>query len=156
MDGSTGTLSAPSIRQIWPDRTSKQILKRWPKYIEKKGGGLPPPQGSPHLLLAAAVVHHAVLGGHGRRAVEGGGVEGHLLDLGDAVGDVGHAQALGLIPVPPVLEELLEERRFAHLRQDLHLGVFGVVHLRDEVYSHLHRRLALVDVGVFAWREDTW
>lgn len=109
---------------------------------------------APHLLLAAAVVHHAVLGGHGRRAVEGGGVEGHLLDLGDAVGDVGHAQALGLIPVPPVLEELLEERRFAHLWQDLHLGVFGVVHLRDELLSRLHRRLALVDVGVFAWRED--
>lgn len=103
-----------------------------------------------HLLFAAAVVHHAVLGRHGRGTVQGGGVEGHLLDLGDAVGAVGHAQALRLLSVPPVLEELLEERRLAHLWQDLHLGVFGVVHLLDEVLGGLHGRLALVDVGVFA------
>lgn len=104
----------------------------------------------PHLLVPGAVVHHAVLGGHGGRVVEAGGVEGHLLDLGDAVGDVGHAQALGLVLVAPVLEELLEERRLAHLGQDLHLSVFGVAHLLDELVGRLHRRLALVHVGVFA------
>lgn len=91
-----------------------------------------------------------MLGGHGRRGVQGSRVKGHLLDLGDAVGAVGRAQALRLVSVPPVLEELLEERRLAHLGQDLHLGVFGVVHLLDEVLSCLHRRPALVDVSVFA------
>lgn len=107
-----------------------------------------------HLLFAAAVVHHAVLGGHGLRSVQGGCVEGHLFDLGDAVGAVGHAQALCLVWVPPVLEELLEERRLAHLWQDLDLGVSGVVHLLDEVLSCLHRRPALVNVGVFAWKGE--
>lgn len=107
-----------------------------------------------YLLFTAAVIDHAVLGGHGSRTVQGGGVEGHLLDLGDAIGAVGQAQALRLLSVPPVLEELFEERRLARLWQDLHLGVFGVVHLLDEVLGCLHRRPALVNVGVFAWKGD--
>lgn len=109
---------------------------------------------SSHLFLSAAVIHHAVLGGHGGGVVQAGGVEGHLLDLGDAVGDVGHAQALCLIFVPPVFEELLEERRLAHLWQDLHLSVFGVTHLLDELLRCFHRCLSLVHVGVFACKQE--
>lgn len=85
--------------------------------------------------------------------MQGGGVERHLLDLGDAVGDVGHAQAHRLIFVPPVFEELFEERRLAHLRQDLDLSVFGVAHLLDELLRCLHRCLSLVHVGVFACKQ---
>jgi len=111
---------------------------------------------SPHLLLSRAVVHHAVLGGHGGRVVQAGRVERHLLDVGDAVGDVGHAHPHRLLSVAPVLEELLEERRLAHLRQDLDLRVFGVTHLLDELVRRFHRLLSLVHVGVLAWkgRED--
>ena len=111
----------------------------------------PPPS---HLFLSVTVVHHAVLGGHGGGVVQTGCVEVHLLDPGDAVGDVGDAQALGLVPVPPVLEELLEERRLTHLWQDLHLSVFGVTHLLDELVRCFHGLLSLVHVGVFAWEEE--
>lgn len=116
---------------------------------------LPDRSWEAYLFLSTAVIHHAVLGGHGGGLVQAGGVEGHLLDLGDAVGNVGHAQALGLVFVPPVLEELLEERRLAHLWQDLHLSVFGVVHLLDELVGCFHRCLSLVHVGVFACKQET-
>lgn len=107
-----------------------------------------------HLFLSAAIIHHAVLGSHGGGVVQGGGIKGHLLNLGDAVSDVGHAQALCLIFVPPVLEELLEERRLSHLWQDLDLCLFGVTHLLDELLCCLHGRLSFLHVGIFACRKE--
>lgn len=109
----------------------------------------------PHLFLPIPIVHHAMLGSHGVGVVQRGSVKRHLGNLGDAVGDVGHAQTHCLVLVTPVLEELFEERRLTHLGQDLHLGVFGVTHILDELLCHLHGRLALVQVGVFALQERT-
>ena len=66
-----------------------------------------------YLDLALAVVHHVVLGGHVVVGVEGGGVEGHLLHLGDAADGVGLTGARGLVLVLPVTEELLEQSGLA-------------------------------------------
>lgn len=59
-----------------------------------------------------------MLGRHGSGRVQGGSIEGHALYIGDVAGEVGQAWAVCLVWVPPVLEELLEQRGLATLRKD--------------------------------------
>lgn len=59
-----------------------------------------------------------MLGGHGSGSVQGGSVEGHPLHVGDVAGEIGQAQAIRLVWVPPVLEELLEQWGLTALRKD--------------------------------------
>lgn len=59
-----------------------------------------------------------MLGGHGSGSVQGGGVEGHSFHIGDVAGEIGQAQAICLVWVPPVLEELLEQWGLTALRKD--------------------------------------
>lgn len=92
--------------------------ENWPLGVLVPPGSL---HATSYLFLARTVVLHAVLGSHGRGVVQRGSVEGHLLNLGDVAGDVGRAQPLCLVPVPPVLEELLEQGGLTALRQDLDL-----------------------------------
>lgn len=77
-----------------------------------------PPQPPRYLFLACAIIIHAVLGGHGSGGVQGGSVEGHPLHIGDVAGEVGQAQAVRLVWVPPALEELFEQRGLATLGKD--------------------------------------
>lgn len=86
-------------------------------------GHAPQPRG--YLFLACAVIIHAVLGGHDSGRVQGGGIEGHPLHIGNVAGEVGQAWAVGLVWVPPVLEELLEQRGLAALRKDRDLKEAG-------------------------------
>lgn len=109
----------------------------------------------PHLFLSIAVVQHAMLGCHGIRVVQRGSVKWHLGNPGNAVSNVGHAMTHRLVLVTPVLEELFEEGRLTHLRQDLHLGLFGVIHLLDKLLCRLHGHLTLVQVGIFALQMKT-
>lgn len=74
-----------------------------------------------NLDFSRAVVHHAVLGCHGFVGVQRGGVEGDLLDAGDAADSVGLARASGLILVLPVGEELLEKGGLTTSRHHLDL-----------------------------------
>lgn len=53
--------------------------------------------------------------------MQGGGVEGHPLHIGDVAGEIGQAQAIRLVWVPPVLEELLEQWGLTALRKDSNL-----------------------------------
>lgn len=73
------------------------------------------------LFLARAIVLHAVLGSHGLGAVQGGRVERDLLNLGNVARNVRLPQPFCLVLVPPVLEELLEQRCLTTLREDLDL-----------------------------------
>lgn len=78
-----------------------------------------------YLFLACAVVIHAMLGGHGSGGVQGGGIERHALHVGDVAGEIGQAQAFRLVRVPPVLEELPEQRGLTALGKDGDLGGDG-------------------------------
>lgn len=85
----------------------------------RKGPGRPSPRPAPrHLFLAPAIVIHAVLGRHGSGSVQGGSIEGHALHVGNVAGEVGQAWAVRLVWVPPVLEELLEQRGLTTLGKD--------------------------------------
>lgn len=64
-----------------------------------------------------------MLRSHGGVGVQSGGVKWHLLHFGDATHDVGLWGAGRLIFVPPVNEELFEERRLRASRNDLDLCV---------------------------------
>lgn len=77
-----------------------------------------PPQPPRYLFLACAIIIHAVLGGHGSGGVQGGSIERHPLHIGDVAGEVGQAQAVCLVWVPPALEELFEQRGLATLGKD--------------------------------------
>lgn len=79
------------------------------------------PGASTDLFLARAIILHAVLGSHGPGAVQGGRIKGNLLNLGNVARNVGLPQPICLVPVPPVLEELLEQRCLTTLREDLDL-----------------------------------
>lgn len=79
-------------------------------------GCAPQPRG--YLFLACAIVIHAMLGGHDSGSVQGGGVEGHPLHIGNVAGEIGQAWAVCLVWVPPVLEELLEQWGLTTLRKD--------------------------------------
>lgn len=81
-----------------------------------------PPQPPGYLLLPSAVVIHAVLGGHGGGGVQGGGIEGHALHVGNVAGEIAQARAVRLVWVPPVLEELFEQRGLAALGKDRDLA----------------------------------
>lgn len=74
-----------------------------------------------HLFPARAIILHAVLGSHGLGAVQGGGIKRHLLNLGNMTRNVSLAQSFCLVPVPPVLEELLKQRCLTTLRENLDL-----------------------------------
>lgn len=102
------------------------------------------------LLVSTAIIDHAVLRCHGRRFVQRGSIEWHLLNLGDVVGNVGHAHAVCLVHITPVLEELLEQWSLAHFGEDLHLSVLRVAHLLNEAICCLHGCLALLDVGILS------
>lgn len=103
-----------------------------------------------HLFLPTAVINHAVLRCHGRRIVQRGSIEWHLLDLGDVVGNIRHAHAVCLVHIAPVLEELLEQWSLAHFGEDLHLSVLRVAHLLNEAICCFHGSLALLNVGVLS------
>ena len=81
-----------------------------------------PPQRPRYLLLPSAVIIHAVLGSHGSGGVQGGRVEGHALHVGNVAGEIAQARAVRLVWVPPVLEELFEQRGLAALGQDRDLA----------------------------------
>lgn len=74
-----------------------------------------------YLDFPGAVVHHLVLRSHGVVGVQGGGIEGDLLHLGDLPDGVGFGRARGLVLILPVTEELLEESCLAPCRQHLDL-----------------------------------
>lgn len=63
----------------------------------KEGAWTHPPQPPRYLFLACAIVIHAMLGGHCSGGVQGGGVEGHALYVGDVAGEIGQAQAIRLV-----------------------------------------------------------
>lgn len=50
--------------------------------------------------------------------MQGGGIEGYPLHIGNMAGEIGQAQAISLVWVPPVLEELLEQWGLTTLRKD--------------------------------------
>lgn len=89
---------------------------------EKAGASTRPPQPPGYLLLPSAVVIHAVLGCHGGGGVQGGGIEGHALHVGNVAGEIAQARAVRLVWVPPVLEELFEQRGLAALGKDRDLA----------------------------------
>lgn len=62
-----------------------------------------------------------MLGGHGSRLVEFGGIEGNLIHLGDATSDERLCWACALILVQPVEEELLKQHGLSPCCQDLDL-----------------------------------
>lgn len=99
--------------------------KPWPPTPRRQVAAQSCTPAAPHLFLASAVVIHAVLRRHGRGRVQGGGVEGHALHVGDVAGQVAKARAVRLVGVPPVLEELLEQRGLAALGKHGHLRVGG-------------------------------
>lgn len=103
-----------------------------------------------HLFLSTAIINHAVLCCHGRRIVQRGSIEWHLLNLGDVVGNVRHAHAICLVHVTPVLEELLEQWSLAHLREDLHLCVLCIAHLLNEAICCFNGCLALLNIGILS------
>ena len=79
---------------------------------------MPTPAPPGYLLLPSAIIIHAVLGGHGSGGVQGGRVEGHALHVGNVAGEIAQARAICLVWVPPVLEELFEQRGLAALGKD--------------------------------------
>ena len=79
---------------------------------------MPTPAPPGYLLLPSAIIIHAVRGGHGSGGVQGGRVEGHALHVGNVAGEIAQARAICLVWVPPVLEELFEQRGLAALGKD--------------------------------------
>lgn len=76
----------------------------------------------PYLDFSRAVIHHAMLSSHGAAAVEFGGVEGHLLYLGDAADGVNLTRTC-LVPFQPFKEKLLEQGGLAPCWYHLDLSV---------------------------------
>lgn len=58
----------------------------------------------------------------------------YLLNFCNLIGHINCSHADGVLPIPPVLEELFEEGRLPHLRQDLDLG--GDTGVRSGVWDN--------------------
>lgn len=103
-----------------------------------------------------------MLGSHSLGGVQRSSIKRHLINVGNVAGDIGHPQPLRLVLVPPVLEELLEQRCFAFLGQDLDLKqgkwpVRGTLALcLAGLWFQLLSTTSLVDVGPKEGGKNPW
>lgn len=147
MDESTGTLSDPSIRQVFPKQWKDKLSINWLNhsiiaicYTTTE---------DVYLYLPLPVIYHSMLSSHCLWFVQRWCIKGHFLDLGNSVGHIGLSHTLCLLCILPELKELFEKRSLSILRDDLDLSVFRIAHLTYEVLSSFHTCTPFFFISLF-------